>query len=122
MATLNKQKKSNKLNARTRRRARVRAKITGGPNRPRLAVFRSNRYIYAQLIDDVARRTLVAASDRGVAEKGTKRERAINVGRRLAEQAVASSLKQVSFDRGGYRFAGRVKALAEGAREGGLEF
>ena len=115
MATLH------KILQRDRRHARVRAKVSGTPERPRLSVFRSNGYIYAQIIDDTTSKTLVAADDRGV-KQGTKTERATAVGADLATKAKAANITKVVFDRGGYVFAGRVKALAEAARAGGLEF
>ena len=106
-------------------RYRVRKKVTGTAERPRLAVFRSNKEIYAQLIDDVAGHTICAASSsdkQGKALTGTKVEKAKAVGKMIAEQAAAKGISEVGFDRGGYLYHGRVKALAEGAREGGLEF
>lgn len=113
--------------ARQRRHQRVRKTVKGTPQRPRLNVFRSARYIYAQVIDDVAGRTIVAASDiekelaPEVAGK-PKTERAVAVGRVVAERARAKGVQQVVFDRGGYKYHGRVKALAEAAREAGLGF
>lgn len=109
--------------SRSRRRVRVRKKISGTAARPRLAVFRSNRYIYAQLIDDVAGSTLAAASSResGV-DSGKTVEVAGKVGELLAERAAAKKIKTAVFDRGGYRYHGRVAALADGARKGGLAF
>lgn len=104
------------------RKARVRAKITGTTDRPRLSVFRSNSHIYGQLIDDVKGKTLVSGSDLGLKEKGNKSEVAGKVGEELAKKAVAKKIKKVTFDRNGFKFHGRVKALAEGARKGGLEF
>ncbi len=110
-----------KKQKRARRHARVRAKVRGTSARPRLSVFRSNKSIYAQIIDDETGTTLVSASD--VKDtKGTNIERAQKVGKELAEKAQAKKIKEVVFDRGGYLFAGRVKALAEAAREGGLQF
>ena len=108
-----------KREARIRRHRRVRQKVTGTAERPRLAVYRSNRHIYAQLVDDRAARTLVAASDVGLAE-GDKTVRAKEVGRQLALRARAAGVEQAVFDRGGRMYHGRVKSLAEGAREGGL--
>ena len=105
---------------RIRRHRRVRAKVAGTAERPRLAVFRSNRHIYAQLIDDRRATTLVAASDSGEAS-GDKTARAKTVGKALAERAKAAGIERAVFDRGGNLFHGRVQALAEGAREGGLE-
>jgi large subunit ribosomal protein L18 len=104
---------------RIRRHRRVRKKISGTSNRPRLAVFRSNKHIYAQLIDDRAARTLAAASDTGA--EGDKTVRAKNVGQSLAKQAKAAGIERAVFDRGGRLYHGRVKALADGAREGGLQ-
>ncbi len=113
--------------ARLRRHLRVRKRIRGTPERPRLNVFRSLAEIYAQVIDDEAGHTLVSASsiDRELRDKmdGTKKtDQARLVGKVLAERALAKGITRVVFDRGGYRYIGRVKALAEGAREGGLEF
>jgi large subunit ribosomal protein L18 len=108
---------------RIRRRARVRQRVIGTAARPRLAVFRSLTHTYAQLVDDTAGRTLAAAStleDRG--GTGTKSERARAVGARLAERAAAVGISEVVFDRAGYRYHGRIRALAEAAREGGLRF
>ncbi len=112
---------SQKTLKRQRRHARVRAQIAGTAERPRLSVFRSNTSIYAQLIDDVSGTTLVSASDIKD-QKGTNIERATKVGKALAEAAKAKNISSVVFDRGGYLYAGRVKALAEAAREGGLQF
>jgi large subunit ribosomal protein L18 len=109
-----------KRSARVRRHARVRKKITGSAERPRLAVYRSNRHIYAQLIDDVQARTLAAASDREVSG-GTKTEAAKAVGELLAERAKAAGIERAVFDRGGRLYHGRVAAVAEGARDKGLE-
>jgi large subunit ribosomal protein L18 len=107
--------------ARVRRHARIRAKISGTAERPRLAVYRSNRHIYAQLVDDDAARTLVSASDRDVKAAGDgKTAPAKAVGELLAERAKAAGIERVVFDRGGRLFHGRVAALAEGAREKGL--
>ena len=106
---------------RDRRHLRVRKRVTGTPARPRLVVFRSLKHIYAQLVDDDANRTLMTVSDAKVAE-GTKTEKSAAVGKALAEQAKAAGITQVVFDRAGYQYHGRVKAVAEGAREGGLEF
>jgi large subunit ribosomal protein L18 len=114
--------------ARVRRHVRVRRKISGTAERPRLAVYRSNRHIYAQLVDDEAARTLVAASDREVRVGGTgkaggdgKTAPSKAVGELLAERAKAAGIERVVFDRGGRLFHGRVAALAEGAREKGLQ-
>jgi len=113
--------------ARQRRHSSVRQNIYGTPSRPRLSVFRSLSGIYAQVIDDIAGNTLVSAStiDPALREqvKGLKQaEKAKLVGKTLAERALNKGIQVVSFDRGGYKYMGRVKALAEGAREGGLKF
>jgi large subunit ribosomal protein L18 len=109
-----------KRQARLRRHARVRKKVTGGAQRPRLAVFRSNRHIYAQLIDDAASVTLAQASDTEVKGKD-KTERAKAVGELLASRAKDAGIDAAVFDRGGRLYHGRVAALADGAREGGLK-
>jgi len=111
--------------ARKRRHVRVRKRVSGTPARPRLAVYRSLTHIYAQVIDDVAGRTLVAASSIEKVlqeEKGKKSERAKAVGAAVARKALDAGVTEVVFDRGGYRYHGRVKALAEAAREAGLRF
>ena len=109
---------------RIHRHKRVRAKISGTPERPRLNVFRSAANIYAQVIDDVNGKTLVAASslEKGFECDGTKTDAAKKVGMMVAERAKAAGIEVVVFDRGGYVYHGRVAALAEGAREGGLQF
>ena len=108
--------------ARERQHRRVRGKIAGTADRPRLVVFRSNRGIEAQLVDDDAGKTLAAASWLGLKKsfKGSKTEQASEVGKLLAENAKKAGVEQAVFDRGGYLYHGRVKALAEAAREGGL--
>jgi large subunit ribosomal protein L18 len=110
--------------ARQRRHRRVRAKVSGTAERPRLLVFRSNVGIYAQLIDDLEGRTVASASWQGLPKKfkGTKTDQATEVGKLLAAAAKQAGIETCVFDRSGYLFHGRVKALAEGAREGGLEF
>ena len=105
---------------RERRHRRVRAKVSGRSGRPRLVVFRSLKHIYAQLVDDQAQRTLLSVSDRGLT--GRKVERSAAVGKLVAQKAKAAGITQVVFDRGGYRYHGRVKAVADGARSAGLEF
>lgn len=106
---------------RARRHKRIRARVSGTAERPRLAVFKSNKFMYAQLIDDTAGKTLAAASDiKG--GKGTKVERSTSIGAELAEKAKALKITSVVFDRGGFRFTGRVKALADAARSAGLNF
>ena len=109
---------------RLKRHKRVRGKIAGTPERPRLNVFRSETNIYAQIIDDVAGKTLAAASslEKDFTCEGTKTDAAKKVGQMIAERAKAAGITTVVFDRGGYVYHGRVAALAEGAREGGLEF
>jgi large subunit ribosomal protein L18 len=113
-----------KPEARKRRQRRIRGKVQGTAERPRLAVFRSNRGISAQLIDDLEAKTLAAASWQGLAKsfKGNKTEQAAEVGKLLAKNAKSAGVEKVVFDRGGYLYHGRVKALADGAREGGLQF
>lgn len=116
--------KGSRNDARARRHARVRKRVRGTPQRPRLAVYRSNRYIYAQVIDDIEGRTIASASSQ---ESDLRSERlnvetASKVGEVLATRAKEAGVESVVFDRGGYKFHGRVKALAEAARKEGLEF
>ena len=107
--------------ARIRRHRRIRQRVTGRPERPRLAVFRSLKHTYAQVIDDVAGHTLAAASSRESSAEGvTKLERAADVGARLAKRAEKLDISAVVFDRGGHRYHGRVKALADALRAGGI--
>ena len=116
-------KKESRNAQRLRRHARVRAKISGTPECPRLNVFRSNAHIHVQIIDDVNQKTLVSASSLQMKlENGGNIEAAKAVGAEIAKRAKEANITQVVFDRGGYIYAGRVKALAEAAREGGLEF
>ncbi|MEX2314196.1 MAG: 50S ribosomal protein L18, partial [Thermomicrobiales bacterium] len=116
------------LNARQRRHLRVRAKVSGTTERPRLNVYRSSAHIYAQLIDDTAATTLVAASDveadfaSRLTDGTTKSDRAKAVGQLIGERAKALGVTTVVFDRGGYKYHGRVKAVADAAREAGLDF
>jgi large subunit ribosomal protein L18 len=115
-------KNKRKSNRRKKIHWRVRSSITGTAERPRLNVYRSNKAIYAQIIDDSENsRTLVSANSLSLSE-GTKSEQATEVGKLIAEKAKEKNVEKVVFDRGGYLFHGRVKALAEGAREGGLKF
>ena len=109
---------------RIKRHNRVRGKISGTAERPRLCVFRSENHIYAQIIDDVAGNTLVSASsvEKGFEGKGGNVDAAKKIGAAIAERALQKGIEEVVFDRGGYIYHGRVKALAEGAREGGLKF
>jgi large subunit ribosomal protein L18 len=118
---------SKRVFGRIRRKKRIRLKIKGTPAQPRLSVFRSARQIYAQIIDDVGGKTLVCASslDKELAGKiktGGNKEGSKQVGALIAKKAKAAGIKKVVFDRGGYLYHGRVQALAESAREGGLEF
>ena len=106
---------------RTRRQLRVRKKVTGTPERPRLVIFRSLKHITAQLVDDVARRTLATVSSTDL-ETGKKTQKSLEVGKRIAARAKDAGITKVVFDRAGYKYHGRVKAVADGAREGGLEF
>jgi large subunit ribosomal protein L18 len=106
---------------RDRRHLRVRKKVQGTPARPRLVVFRSLKHIYAQLVDDSANRTIATVGDTDILTM-KKTEKATEVGKRIAERAKAAGITQVVFDRAGYQYHGRVTAVAEGARAGGLEF
>lgn len=120
-------KTKKKRQARHHRHARVRSRVSGTAERPRLCVFRSLQHIYAQVIDDLQGHTLVAASTvdaevRTQADGKNKTEQAAMVGKVIAERALAAGINQVVFDRGGYLYHGRVEALAKAAREGGLEF
>ncbi len=120
-------KKHDARGARKRRHRRIRVRVAGSAERPRLSVFRSLGHIYAQVIDDRRGTTLVAASSlepllRSVETAGTKSDRSRDVGKLVGERAKAQGIEKVVFDRGGYLYHGRVKALAEGAREAGLEF
>jgi large subunit ribosomal protein L18 len=110
--------------ARERRHRRIRGKVAGTAERPRLAVFRSNKGIFAQLVDDESGKTIAGASWLGLPKsfKGTKTEQAKAVGKAVADAAKKAGIEAVVFDRGGYLYHGRVKALADGAREGGLQF
>lgn len=113
----------NKIERKLKRQIRTRAKIRGTADRPRLSVYKSNLYMYAQLIDDVARKTLVGVSEKHLKEalKG-KIVKAKAVGVLLAKKALEMKIKKVVFDRGSYSYHGRISSIAEGAREGGLEF
>ena len=106
---------------RFKRHLRVRNKVSGTQERPRLVVFRSLKHIYAQLVDDTAGRTIATVSDLAI-EQGKKGERAAEVGKLIAERAKTAGITRVVFDRAGYRYHGRIKAVADGARKGGLEF
>ena len=106
----------------TRRQVRTRNKIKGFTNRPRVSVFRSNKYIFAQLIDDVKGETVIGVSEKSLKTTGTKTEKAKALGLLLAGKAKAKKITKIVFDRGSYAYHGRVKNVAEGLREGGLEF
>jgi len=107
-------------NLRIRKHIKIRRKVIGTSNRPRLAVFRSHQHIYAQIIDDSQAKTLVSASD--IKETGNKKEKALKVGKTLASKAVKVKITEVVFDRGGFLYQGRIAEFAKGAREGGLKF
>jgi len=113
-----------KTERRQRIKNRIRKIISGTETKPRLSVFRSNKEIYAQIIDDVSGKTISTASsrDKDISSKGTKTEVAALVGKTLAEKALKVGVEKISFDRGGYLYHGRVKSLADGAREAGLKF
>ncbi len=111
----------NKQDKRIRLKKKIRTKIRGTEARPRLTVFRSNKFIYAQVVNDASGKTLVQASDVKTT-KGTKTERAKEVGKAIATAAVGKKIKQVVFDRNGFKYTGRVKIVADEARAGGLEF
>ena len=110
-----------KIQRRNKIKTRIRGKISGTAARPRMTVFRSNKQIYVQLIDDLAGVTLVSASSKGI-EEGTKTEIAAKVGELAAKKALEAGITEVVFDRNGYLFHGRVKSLADAARNGGLKF
>ncbi|HBM45895.1 MAG: ribosomal protein L18 [Parcubacteria group bacterium GW2011_GWF2_38_76] len=110
-----------KIVKRARRQKRIRSKVFGTAEKPRLSIYRSNKFTYAQIIDDVSAKTLVSASDVDV-KNGGKLSRASDVGKLVAERAKEKKIKKVVFDRGGFIYAGRVKALAESARSNGLDF
>ncbi len=114
-----------KTERRQRIKNRIRKIVSGTQSKPRLSVFRSNKEIYAQIVDDVTGKTISAASSRDKeisSAKGTKTEVATLVGKSVAEKAIKAGIENISFDRGGYLYHGRVKSLAEGAREAGLKF
>lgn len=111
-----------KVKRRLRIRQGIRRRVSGTADKPRLSVFKSNKGIYAQVIDDEKGHTLAAASSKEIKDSGLNIETAKEVGKKIAEKASSSGVKEVVFDRGGYIYHGRIKALAEGAREGGLNF
>ena len=110
-----------KIQRRNKIKTRIRGKVSGTAARPRMSVFRSNKQIYVQFIDDLAGKTLASASSKGI-EEGTKIEIAAKVGEAIAQKAIAAGITEVVFDRNGYLFHGRVKSLADAARNGGLKF
>ncbi|MEK9175265.1 MAG: 50S ribosomal protein L18 [Patescibacteria group bacterium] len=116
--------KNSQKSKRTIRHRRVRSTIKGTKDRPRLSVYRSSKYIFVQLVDDNAQKTIIGLSDKAIkiSKKMTKSDRALALGKLLAEKAILKKFKKVVFDRGGYRYQGRVQKVAEGARSGGLEF
>ena len=112
---------NNKTDKRIRLKKKIRARILGTKERPRLSVFRSNKFIYAQVIDDMAGKTLVSASDKKIT-KGAKTERAKQVGKLVAEACLGAKISSVIFDRNGFKYTGRIKLVADEARAGGLKF
>ena len=105
-----------------RRRSRVRSQVVGSPTRPRLCVYRSNQYLYVQVIDDTLGKTLASVHSRDIAGKERGIDKDLALGKRIAEKTLAQKITSVVFDRSGYLYHGRVKAVADGAREGGLQF
>jgi large subunit ribosomal protein L18 len=117
--------RKDKIQKQAKRKRRVRSKVVGTKKRPRLSVFRSHKYIYGQIIDDASGKTLISVSQsqvKGKNDKKTKTEMAFAVGELLAKKAKTKKIKNVAYDRGAYKYHGRVKALADGARKGGLKF
>ncbi len=110
-----------KLEKRIRLKKKIRTKIVGTKDTPRFSVFRSNKFVYAQLIDDSTGKTIISASDMSI-KKGTKTDHSTEVGAIVAKEAIAKGIKKVVFDRNGFKYIGRVKALADSARAAGLEF
>lgn len=117
-----KNKTTHKVNKRLKSKARIRKKVEGHADRPRLSVFRSGKHIYAQIIDDMAGKTLVSWSTVQAKQGSSNVENAKAIGAEIAKKALSQNIKNVVFDRGGYLFHGRVKAVADGAREAGLNF
>jgi len=111
----------NKNDKRTRLKRKIREKISGSLERPRLSIFRSNKFIYAQVINDITGKTLAQASDMK-ATKGTKTERAKEVGKTISDICIKAKISKVVFDRNGFKYTGRIKTVADAAREGGLKF
>lgn len=110
-----------KAEKRSRRKGRIRSKVSGTFERPRLSVFKSNKFLYAQFIDDDSGKTLVSGSTKEI-ESGSELEKAKKLGKTLAEEALSKKISKIVFDRGGYLYTGKVKAFADSAREGGLSF
>jgi large subunit ribosomal protein L18 len=110
-----------KQDKRIRLKSKIRSKINGTADRPRLSVFRSNKFIYAQVIDDTTGKTLLQASDLKIT-KGTKSERAIEVGKTISDLCLSAKIDKVVFDRNGFKYTGRIKTVADSARAGGLKF
>ncbi len=110
-----------KSDLRARRHRRIRGRVSGTEGKPRLSVFRSNKFLYAQVIDDIAGKTMASASSRGAKGKGMMEDAKL-VGKKIAEEASKKGVKRVVFDRGGFSYGGVIKALADAAREGGLTF
>ncbi|MCK9872671.1 50S ribosomal protein L18 [Nocardiopsis akebiae] len=124
-STVSRKRTTKRATSRARRQFRVRKKVVGTAERPRLAVFRSSKHIVAQVIDDTRGHTLAAASSVEAdlrADEGTKSDKSVKVGQLIAERAKAAGVSSVVFDRGGNQYAGRIAKLADAAREGGLEF
>lgn len=113
---------NSKILRRVKRHKKLRQKITGTKNCPRLSVFKSNKYIYAQLINDLTGEVLLSVTEKELTKRGKKSDNALELGKILAKKALPLKIKKVVFDRGGYKYHGRVKNLAIGAREGGLKF
>ncbi len=111
-----------KTKRRLKLKKKIRAKVIGLPECPRLSVFRSNEHIYVQLIDDLAGKTLLSASSQKLADNVSKTQASVAVGKEIAKLAIAKGITKVTFDRNGYLYHGRIKTLAESAREGGLQF
>lgn len=111
-----------KTQGRNRRHGKIRARISGTSARPRFSIYKSNRYIHAQLIDDDAGKTVIAGSTKDLAKDDKKMDAAKKLGGDIAKRAIAAGIKKVVFDRGGFRYTGRVATLAQAAREAGLEF
>lgn len=117
-----KKKTGERVNSRLTKKARIRKKVSGSSERPRLCVFRSGKHMYAQVINDMDGKTLVSASSLKLKSEGSGKEVAVLVGKEIAKQSLIKGIKEVVFDRNGFLYHGKVKSLADGAREGGLNF